>query len=189
MFSRYSRVVAVRRIVLAHVAEPARELGQSLAVGALADPVHGQMLRRRERGTREDGDLRLEVVARGGGGCGSGHVGAACGGMAAKVRRRSPVRRASRRFIEQREAGARVRPLPLHARERRASGLGQRRQRRIVLHVRHGARALDRDLRARDSGFPRDRTRASPPRSARRTPRPRRAAAAARAADRRRARR
>jgi len=87
---------AARRIVLAHVAEPARELRQSLAVGALADPVHVQVVRRGEHGAREDGDLRLVVETRGGGGSGCGHVTGVrrWEGMMAKARRRQRGRRA-----------------------------------------------------------------------------------------------
>ena len=48
-----------RRILLAHVAEPAGELRQPLAVGALSQPVHGQVLGLRERRAREESDARF----------------------------------------------------------------------------------------------------------------------------------
>src|SRR5918999_25647 len=54
---------ALRRVRLAHVAESPRELRQPLAVGAVAEPVDRQMVRRGERGPREEGNLGLVVEA------------------------------------------------------------------------------------------------------------------------------
>jgi hypothetical protein len=53
--------VPPRRVLLAHVTEPARELGEPLAIGARPDPVHGKMRWLGERRAREDGDLRLSI--------------------------------------------------------------------------------------------------------------------------------
>jgi hypothetical protein len=59
---------SLRRIVLAHVTQPTRELRESLTIGALTEPRDRQMLRRAERGARENGYPRLEIeVWRGGG--------------------------------------------------------------------------------------------------------------------------
>src|ERR1051325_2081189 len=54
----------LRRVVLAHVADPTREFGEALSISALADPVHRQMLGRRERRSREEGDRGLVVEMR-----------------------------------------------------------------------------------------------------------------------------
>src|SRR5260221_11607579 len=50
-----------RGIVLAHVAEPPRELRQPLAAAAVALPLDRQVLGFGEIGAREHGDLRLEI--------------------------------------------------------------------------------------------------------------------------------
>ena len=44
---------AIGRILLAHVAKPAGELGQALAIGALAQPVNLEMIRFQEDRTRQ----------------------------------------------------------------------------------------------------------------------------------------
>ena len=52
---------AVRGVLLAHVAEPPGELGEALAVGALAHPLHGEVAGLREVGAGEDGDFGFGV--------------------------------------------------------------------------------------------------------------------------------
>ena len=47
------------RIALTHVAEAAGKLGEPLAVGGLADPLHRQMAGLDELGTGEHGNLGL----------------------------------------------------------------------------------------------------------------------------------
>ena len=60
MFSRYSRVSRLRRILLAHVAEPSGKFRQPLAIGALAEPLNGKMIGLGELRAGQDGDARLE---------------------------------------------------------------------------------------------------------------------------------
>jgi hypothetical protein len=48
-----------RRIVLAHVAQAAGELGDALAVGRLPFPSHRQVGRLEELGTADEGDAGL----------------------------------------------------------------------------------------------------------------------------------
>ncbi len=59
--------VARRGVALTHVAESASEFGQALAIGTVADPVHGKVYRLDELRARNDGDLGLgEVHGRNG---------------------------------------------------------------------------------------------------------------------------
>ena len=59
-----------RRVVLAHVAEPAGELGEALAVGGLALPLHRQVRRLEELGPGEEGDAGLAEDVHGPGSLG-----------------------------------------------------------------------------------------------------------------------
>ena len=49
----------VRRVLLTHIAESAGKLRESLAIGALAKPFHGEMRRLSEGRTCQNGDSRL----------------------------------------------------------------------------------------------------------------------------------
>jgi hypothetical protein len=51
--------VAVRRIPLAHVAQPAGEFGQTLAIRTLSQPVDGEVRWLGERGPSHDAQARL----------------------------------------------------------------------------------------------------------------------------------
>ena len=55
---------AARRIFLAHIAKPPRELGELLTIGALAKPVDAEMLGLDERRTGEECEARLGIVQR-----------------------------------------------------------------------------------------------------------------------------
>src|SRR5262245_27339369 len=57
--------LALGGIVLAHVTQPAGEFGQSLAVGALADPGDREMLGSNERRPSQQADDGLVVKAGG----------------------------------------------------------------------------------------------------------------------------
>jgi hypothetical protein len=50
----------VRRILLAHVAQPPGKLREALAVATLPQPFHGEMFRLAEGRPGEDGDTWLE---------------------------------------------------------------------------------------------------------------------------------
>ena len=133
--------LALRRIVLAHVAEPAGELGEPLAVGAVADPVHRQMLRAGEARAREQRQNGLGVEAsRMGDAAAECRRGTTARGREARKSTRSSrggqavghdgVRRAGRG-----ESARTSRSRSTRSSAARARG-GQRRQRRIVLHRR-----------------------------------------------------
>jgi hypothetical protein len=49
------------RILLAHVTETSSEFGEPLAIGALSEPVDGEMRRRGEGGTGDNGDAGLGI--------------------------------------------------------------------------------------------------------------------------------
>ena len=58
------QVVARRpvcRIFLTHVAKPAGKFGESLAIGALAEPMNLQVIGFEENGAGEEGDYRVGI--------------------------------------------------------------------------------------------------------------------------------
>jgi hypothetical protein len=54
--------LAIRGVLLAHVAETARVFGEPLAIGALSEPTDRQMIRLQKDWTREEGYYWLSVV-------------------------------------------------------------------------------------------------------------------------------
>src|SRR6266550_2336853 len=51
----------VRRVFLTHVTEPAGKFGESLAIGALAEPMDLQMIGFEENRTGEEGDYGIGI--------------------------------------------------------------------------------------------------------------------------------
>src|SRR5688500_864977 len=105
---------ALGGILLTHVAETARELGQPLAIGALAKPVDLEMIRLEESRTRQQSDAGL--------------------GVNQNVRSWFE-RRNLRRTVDQRQPKSAVMPRDRHRIESRARAVGQWRQSRIVLYL------------------------------------------------------
>src|SRR5438046_5887797 len=140
----------LRGIVLTHVADPTREFGESLAIGAFTDPVHGQMRWHREARTGEERDRRLEIEVRHGVKCEERRTSAPDKARRATRARQpthgAPRPRGSSYEIEPRR---RVCPLALDARERGDCFGGKRRERRIVLDLFEGALARGRHLHSR----------------------------------------
>src|SRR5262249_50160982 len=109
----------LRRIVLAHVAQPAGELGELLAAGAVADPIDGKMSGRGERRTGEKGDDGFGVVT-------GRHDEREINGISPLETSRAASNRL--RAVQKIEARPRVRAATLDRFERRARGTRQWRE-------------------------------------------------------------